>query len=141
MQVSLGRCLASIVVVAIAAPVVAQRAEPGPAPQFGRPFLTRLTTPLLTTDLTHAGSWICSAVNSGNAPLTVTVRAFNQNGQEVSFDDHTCTLEPGKTCTRFWQTGIAGHYCTFTFQGTGSGIRAGLQLSDADGFSLFAEAH
>jgi hypothetical protein len=106
-------------------------------------LVTRLTTPLLTTDLTHAGTWICSAVNAGNDPLTITVRAFNQNGEEVSFDDHTCTLEPGKTCTRFWETGIAGHYCTFTFTflGTGNAIRAGLQVSDEDGFSLFAEAH
>jgi hypothetical protein len=142
MKVSVGRRFALIAVLAIVAPVLAQRNEPGPPVQFGRPFLvTRLITPLLTTDLTHAGTWVCSAVNAGNDPLTVTVRAFNFNGQAVSFDDPTCALEPGKTCTRFWETGIAGHYCTFAFQGTANAIRAGLQVSDADGFSLFAEAH
>jgi hypothetical protein len=142
MKVSVGRPVALIAVLAMVAPVLAHRTDPGPAAQSGRPFLgTRLITPLLSTDLDHAGTWICSAVNAGNDPLTVTVRAFNQNGQEVSFDDHTCALEPGKTCTRFWETGIAGHYCTFTFLGTANAIRAGLQVSAADGFTLFAEAH
>jgi hypothetical protein len=138
---SIARRIALIAALTIVAPVVAQRAEPGPPLQLGRRLFTRLVTPLLSTDLTHAGTWICSALNTTDAPLTVTVRAFNFNGQEVSFDDHTCTLEPGRSCTRFWETGIAGHYCSFTFVGDASAIRAGLQVSDQDGFSLFAEAH
>ncbi len=76
-----------------------------------------------------------------DAPLTDTVRAFNVLGSEVDFDDHSCTLEPGKSCEQFWKTGIAGHYCSVTFHGKEGAVRAGLQVSDDDGFSLFAEAH
>ena len=137
---SIARRTALIVALGVAVPVVAQRAEPGPQVVVGRPLLTKLLTPLLSTDLTHAGTWICSAVNATNTPLVVTVRAFNFNSQEVSFDDHTCALEPGRSCTRFWETGISGHYCTFTFLGPANSLRAGLQVSDQDGFSLFAEA-
>jgi hypothetical protein len=138
---SIARRIALIAALAIVAPVVAQRGEPGLQLPLGRPFFTRLITPLLSTDLTHAGTWICTALNTTDTPLTVTVRAFNVNGQEVSFDDHTCALEPGRACTRFWETGIAGHYCSFTFLGNQNALRAGLQVSDQDGFSLFAEAH
>jgi hypothetical protein len=137
---SIARRIALIVALAIA-PVVAQRGDPGPQVPFGRPFFTKLITPLLSTDDLHAGRWICTALNTTDAPLTVTVRAFKDNGQEVGFDDHTCALEPGKACTRFWVTGIQGHYCTFTFLGSSNALRAGLQVSDEDGFSLFAEAH
>ena len=141
-NLSIARRAALIVALAVMTPVFAQRAEPGPPIQLGRMFFTTLTTPVLTTDITHAGSWVCSALNTTDTPLTVTVRAFNiVNGQEVDFDDHTCALDSGKACTRFWETGIAGHYCTFTFHGKERDIRAGLQVSDEDGFSLFAEAH
>jgi len=139
-NLSIARRIALIIALGIAAPVIAHRSEPGPPVQGARPFVTRLITPLLSTDETHAGAWICTAVNATQTPIAVTVRAFNFNGQQVSFDDHTCALEPGGSCTRFWKTGISGHYCTFTFVGAASALRAGLQVSDEDGFSLFAEA-
>ena len=140
-NLSIARRAALIVALAVITPVFAQRTEPGPPIQLGRSFFTTLTTPVLTTDTTHAGSWVCSALNTTDTPLTVTVRAYNIVAGQVDFDDHTCSLDPGKACDRFWETGIAGHYCTFTFHGKERDIRAGLQVSDEDGFSLFAEAH
>ena len=135
------RRVALIAALTVVAPVVAQRTDPPPPLQIGRQLFRTIVTPVLSGDLTHGGQWNCTALNVTDDPLSVTVRAFNTFGQEVPFDDHTCTIDPGRVCTQFWQTGLAGHYCTFTFRGAASSVRAGLQVTDDDGYSLFAEAH
>jgi hypothetical protein len=140
----LARYAGFALMLSVVAPALAQRTDPPDAPpQIGRVRLpTTLVTPLLSTDDFHGGTWLCSALNVGDEPLGVTIRAFRELGQEVEFEDHTCTLPPGTSCSRFWKTGIAGHYCKVTLLGNKNSIRAGLQVTDTndDGFSLFAEA-
>lgn len=127
----------------VVAPALAQRTDPGDEPPIGRVRLpTTLVTPVLSTDDFHGGSWLCTALNVGDQPLDVTIRAFRETGQEVAFEDHTCTIPPGQSCSRFWVTGIAGHYCKVTVFGSKNSTRAGLQMTDTndDGLSLFADA-
>jgi hypothetical protein len=144
MKLHLARYAGFALILSVVAPALAQRTDPPDTPpQIGRFRLpTALVTPVLSTDQFHGGTWICSALNVGDEPLNITMRAFRELGQEVAFEDHTCELEPGKACSRLWTTGIAGHYCKVTLFGSKNSIRAGLQVTDTndDGFSLFAEA-
>ena len=139
------RCAGCVIALSVVVPALAERNSPREAAAQGRidfkPSPTTIATPLLATDFVHAGTWICSALNVGDKPIKVTVRAFTEDAQEVDFGGtNLCELEPGKGCTRLWETGIADHYCTMTFFGQKDSLRAGLQLTDDDGFSLFADA-
>ena len=139
-NVYFARYAAVILALVVVFPAFAQREQP-PGVVLRPLPLTTLVTPVLSSSELYAGRWDCNALNVTDAPLTVTVRAFNVLGSEVDLDHNTCTLAPGKVCEGHWVTGISGHYCTFTFRGSKTSVRAGLQVDDEGGFSVFAEAH
>jgi hypothetical protein len=104
---------------------------------------TTLVTPVLATDIAHGGTWQCWILNVGDQQLDVTLRAFSATtGQEIALEA-ACgqPIGPGQSCSGFWQTGIEAHYCKFSFSGSKESVRASMQVTADDGYSLFAEAH
>ena len=140
----------AMLLLAAATNVIAAQARPGDQSPTGggnaygqvKQAPHRIATPLLArSPFETSRAFVCRAVNVADEPVTVTVRMFTNEGEELDTDDplypenpsggascRSHELEPRHGCSRGSSYGTDAAFCLITYVGPEGAVRGSLQL-------------
>ena len=91
-----------------------------------------LTTPMLVNQ--SGVRSICAAVNPGSKPIEIEIRLLDDLGSEVT--SALLAIQPGRGVAIEGSSTVGfglSRFCTFTFKGGKSSVRAGMEILRTDG--------